>query len=256
MYDLNDPISRYYDFAFAVGTKEETEYYRTIADEVPGPVADLCCGTGILSLEIASPNKKVYAIDQSVSMLANLKAKMKPGEPIEVIQSDMNTFELPEKVVRVICRDAFFHNLTPEDQRKTLVKVRKCLVPGGIFAFNIHVPNPDFLVHAGSEGGKSYAERGKYKIPNSSDTLAISHSMDADYYSQVISTSLKFEVFDQFNKKKSEEYSSWKSRYTFPYEMFYLLEIAGFRVRNAFGDYNRSPWTMKSMLIIEAEKNS
>jgi len=255
MYDKEDPVARYYDFSFGISTEDEINYFKEIANETQGPIVDLCCGTGLLAKELETKIKKVYAIDRSESMLNKLKIEVK-DKNIEIIQSEMNCFSIPEKVYRIICRDAFFHNLNHIDQRKTLSRVNNALEINGIFAFNIHVPNPSFLCFAGSDDAKKFNERNQYIIPNTNNLLKISQSLNIDYDNQIIYTSLKFEIFDNNKRKLSEEYSSWESRYTFPYEMFYLLELEGFRIRNAYGNYNKSKWNNKSMLIIEAEKIS
>jgi len=243
-------------FSFAKASKHETEYFKTVVNEVSGPVGDLCCGTGILTLEFSDSSRKIYAIDSSSSMLQVLRSKLTPEKKVEVVQNNMNSFTLPEPVERIISRDAFFHNLTPDDQRSTLKCVYSALAEDGVFAFNIHVPNPKFLASIGTESARKFVERGRYGIPNSEDLLVISQISEVDYYHQVITTTLKFETLDRFDHLKKTEFSSWKSRYTFPQEIFYLLELTGFKLRNTFGTYDRKPWNENTMLIIEARKDS
>lgn len=256
MYDFNDPVVKYYDFSLASCPKKEIDYYVNFANEIEGPIVDLCCGTGILSLEIATYKRKVYGIDSSEFMLQKMKEKTTEYKNIKLILSDMSDFEIPERVDRIFCRDAFFHSLTPQAQRSTLLSVIEALNPGGVFSFNIHVPNPKFLIYANSEESKMFEERGRYSIPGIPNTLLISQALDIDLYTQIITTQLRYEVLDDRKQKISEEYSSWKARYTFPWEMFYLLEISGFKIRDVFGSYDKKPWTIDSMLIIEAKKIS
>ncbi|MBN1409468.1 MAG: hypothetical protein JW969_01395 [Spirochaetales bacterium] len=71
---------------------------------------------------------------------------------------------------------------------------------------------------------------------------------------QVITTRLKFITKAEDGSTLNVEESEWKSRYLFPYEMFYLLELCGFTIRNVFGNYKREPYNADTMLIIEAEK--
>jgi SAM-dependent methyltransferase len=256
MYSESDPVVKYYDFSFATCSQPEIDFYVNIAQSKAGPCLDLGCGSGILSQKISSLPREVFAVDNSLPMLKKLENKIcnTKYENINIIHSSMNNFQLPKKIDTAICRDAFFHNLTPEQQKDTLYCIHESINKNGLFAFNNHYPNPDFLAYAASEKSSVFTERGSYPFPSSSDTLKIYQSLDCDYMSQTITTKLKFEIITSGNTIKSTEYSEWKSRYTFPFEMFHLLEICGFKIRDVFGNYNKEPYSPDTMVIIIAEK--
>ena len=259
MYKSSDPVVDYYDISLALCHSEEIEYYKSLSRPINSPCADLCCGTGILSIEIAKQGSKVYSIDNSEAMLSIFRDKLKYEshdiqKSIHINEASMQNFELKEHVKTVICRDAFFHNLTPNEERETLLQINKCLEVDGLFAFNIHNPNPNFLVWAGSDESSNFHDRGTYQIPGSPNKLTIQQALSIDLDSQIITTRLKYLTKAEDGLILKTEESEWKSRYTFPYEMFYLLEICGFKIINVYGNYKREEYNSNTMLVIEALK--
>jgi SAM-dependent methyltransferase len=259
MYSESDPVAEYYDFSLAKGPPDEIAYYTEIARTVNGPCLDLCCGTGILSIIIAGLGVKVYSVDNSASMMGKFKAKLEGQLPviqnrITLVQNPMTRFALTEPVNAVICRDAFFHNLTPSEERETLLCIHRQMAPDGIFAFNIHNPNPQFLLWALSEESSRFKDRQTYDIPGTRNTLTIQEALEADLDKQTILTRLKFLTKAEDGSVIKKEESSWLSRYIYPYEMFYLLELCGFSIRAVYGNYKGESYHPDSMLVIEAKK--
>ncbi|MBN1409469.1 MAG: class I SAM-dependent methyltransferase [Spirochaetales bacterium] len=70
MYSKLDPVVKYYDFSLASCSKDEIGYYKNLTQKENSPCADLGCGTGILSIEIAKQKTRVYSIDNSEFMLS------------------------------------------------------------------------------------------------------------------------------------------------------------------------------------------
>ena len=119
MYDSEqeDLVVKYYDRAFGVGSQHERRWYLDRVKAQGGPVLDLACGTGRLALDIAALGLSVTGIDQSESMLAQFRTKLraKPAELQQLVQiasHPMNNFKLDAQFNVVICCDAFFHNLS------------------------------------------------------------------------------------------------------------------------------------------------
>ena len=187
-------------------------------------------------------------------MLGKLKNKLNGIKNIEIIQADMESFSIEEKVDSVICRDAFFHSLSSSSQRKTLKNIHNCLKNNGLLTFNIHFPNPNFLAYTLSDEAKKYQEKGNYNIPGTANKLIILQALENDLLNQVLTTKLKYLTMTGTSIIK-EEYSEWKARYTHLYELFYLLEITGFSIVEKFGWYDRKPWNLDNMIIIKAVRN-
>ena len=87
--------------------------------EFGGPVLDLACGTGRVSIRLAQGGLRVTAVDQSEGMLEQLRKKLEHEEEsvrdlVELTNQEMATFDLGHKYGTIVCADDFFHNLTVE----------------------------------------------------------------------------------------------------------------------------------------------
>ena len=135
-------LAHYYDHLF--------EFRRpfTLARKcVLGPVmprvhsaCDLACGTGTYALEMAAKGVTTYAVDLSPDMCRIARSKVRKAKlPVHVIEADMRTFRLPQKVDLVTCEfDAINHVPRKQDLARVLRAVARALQPGGYFSFDLN----------------------------------------------------------------------------------------------------------------------
>lgn len=253
-----DPIVKYYDESFALGSEIEGQWYLNKAKLFGTPVLDLGCGTGRLSLLLAHQGFEVTGIDQSSGMLDQFKRKLQAEsvsvqQRIQVQQQPMAAFSLSQKFHTVICCDAFFHNLTVEDEMRCLRCVREHLHPEGRFVFNFPNPTCDFILKAERSAGKEYSERGRYPLRGSHDTLIVEQAQEGNTLAQTITTTLRVTRVDMTGKVIEQSVSSWTSRYLFRYEAIHLLARCGFEIESLVGDYNDGPVTTSGQLIFQVK---
>lgn len=113
------------------------------AGKAPESVLDLACGTGSMSLALASHGYQVIASDISEEMLtqAAQKAGQCPENPPFFIRQPMQRLRLPAPVDAVFCLlDSLNYVTEPEDVRETFRRVYRALKPGGAFLFDINTP--------------------------------------------------------------------------------------------------------------------
>ncbi len=152
IYDLLAP---FYD-----SVNEEIDY-RAWADFIekiiereykgrPELVLDLCCGTGKMTLELASRGYDMTGIDYSPEMLDVARREgEKARADILWLCQDMREFELYGTVdVAVCCLDSINHLTTPRDLSKCLSLVHNYLIPDGLFIFDINGKNKFETVYA------------------------------------------------------------------------------------------------------------
>ena len=141
-YDAFAPI---YD-AFAVGMTEDVDFYVSLAEEARGPVVELAVGTGRVATPIAArTGKRVIGLDVSEAMLEVARRRVaEAGVEVDLRQGDMRALALDEPTDLVICPFRAMLHLRGHDERVTVMRrVRDALVPGGRFAWNAFVFDPE-----------------------------------------------------------------------------------------------------------------
>jgi 2-polyprenyl-3-methyl-5-hydroxy-6-metoxy-1,4-benzoquinol methylase len=257
---IKDPVVKYYDISFALGSPDEIPWYVRKAKQCGSPVLDIACGTGRLSLEFARNGLEVVSIDNSDAMLEQFRQKLSAESAlvknrITIERQSMNSFSFNKSFQTIVCCDAFFHNLTPDDERACLKAVHKHLRPEGRFLFNIHNnPNPQFLNWASSPEAATLHKRADYPIPGTGNVLHIQEGIVHDVQNQMIETMLHFEVTDQKGNMIEESDSNWKSRYLCKYETIYLLELCSLSIESIVGGYLDEPVSTTGQLIFTAKR--
>ena len=106
----------------------------------PELVLDLACGTGSMTLELASRGYDMTGVDYSPEMLDEARSRAeKRGLDVLWLCQDMREFELYGTVdVTVCCLDSINHLTSSRDLGKCLSLVHNYLIPNGLFIFDIN----------------------------------------------------------------------------------------------------------------------
>ncbi|TCS92847.1 class I SAM-dependent DNA methyltransferase [Hazenella coriacea] len=250
LYDWPD----YYDWT-SPGLERDVTYYVELAKESGGPVLELGCGTGRISLAIAKEGIPVVGVDLSAPMLK--KAEKKASEMgllshVRFLEADMTQLDLEEQFPLIIIPyRSFLHLLTVRDQINCLKRVRKHLSDEGVFAFNIFVPWIEDL----HQMDQSYSYRGTFPVPGSFDQVELYDYTEYDYFHQTATIVRYVEHFDPQGSLLNKIRTSVRFRYIFPTEMQHLLNLCGFKVVHQYGSFHRTYFDSQSTeLIIEAVK--
>ena len=253
-----DPVVKYYDVSLALGSEEEIAWYLNKAHTFGGPVLDLACGTGRLTLLLARAGLAVTGLDQSEGMLHHFEQKLRAEPPevrqrVRLEQQTMSAFSLDTPFNTILCSDAFFHNVTVEDQMACLERVAQHLTPEGRFVFNLPNPTCEFILSSIASKGQHFAERGRYPLDDGG-TVLIEHAQDGHLLDQTITTTMRFTRYDAEGNETEQSASWWKSRYLFRYEAIHLLHRCGLDVEALVGDYADGPVTEKGQLIFQVRR--
>lgn len=211
----------------------ETEFYVEQAVQADGPVLEIGCGTGRVYLEMLREGVDAYGIDISEKMLEQLeeRAESEPIEP-QVRRAEMQTFTPQREYEAVIIPGrGFLHNVSREDQRRTLENIHDALAPGGTLICNFYTP--DFVTIASHVGetvehdfeheGETYTvrvtEEFDDKVHNVVHGVQTIEDADGNTVNE-ISTRLKLVMRDEFAL---------------------LLEAAGFEEWDVYGGFDVEP---------------
>jgi len=253
-----DLVVKYYDIAFGISGEAELAWYLSRTKESGGPVLDIACGTGRLALMFARQGFEVTGIDQSDGMLNQFRGKLEKEtagvrERIRIEHQKMADFSLGRKFNTVICCDAFFHNLTVEDEISCLKRVAQHLTSNGRFLFNLPNPTCEFILKAADSGEKAFEERGRFELEDGSGTVLVEQAHAGKEEDQCIETTLRIGLYDRDGIQLEKSESAWTTRYLYRYEAVHLLYRCGFQVEKLVGDYRDGPVTNEGQLIFDAK---
>ena len=222
----------------------DVDFYVEQARESGGPVLELGCGTGRISLAIAREGVAVTGIDISPRMIEVAQAKAAKRGLSEwcVFQSgDMATVQLAERFPLVIMPFRSFHSmLTTEEQRQALARVRERLAPGGVFVMDTFNPDVSSLVN---DEQARLAYHMKDVEREGGGTLIVWGQNGWDPVTQVNESRLIIEEVSDEGVVERRLIRDVDQRYTFRYEMEHLLELCGFDLEAVYGDFDGGPVT-------------
>src|SRR5215218_8149650 len=78
-------------------------FYRDLARKTGGPILELACGTGRLTIPLARDGHEVVGLDASRTMLRAARAKAEAEDlDIAFVQADMRSFDLGQRFPLII----------------------------------------------------------------------------------------------------------------------------------------------------------
>ena len=232
LYDQENP-----DF------EPEGPFYLSVAQETGGPILDLGCGTGRMTIPIAQAGYEITGIDIVPGMIE--RAKQKAGNlTIDWLVADARDYHLGQQFRMIFeSGSVFMHMLERTDQRAYLARVREHLAPGGRFVMSLYFPHPSRL-QSDSEEKDWFTyqdEQGR--------TVRVTGT---DVYDEIrqVKTETAYRHVQNEDGSETRYAAPLPLRYTFPQEMESLLEQAGLRVVDRFGGPDRSPLTSQSDYLV------
>jgi SAM-dependent methyltransferase len=252
-----DPLVKYYDETLAVTSSQEADWYLERTRRFGGPVLDLACGTGRLSLLLLREGFHVTAVDQSAGMLALFRPKLASESEehrrrLRILNQSMARFDTGQRFNTILCCDAFFHNLTVEDEIACLEAVARHLNPQGRFLFNLPHPTCRFILHTARTEDKGFGRKQEYRRVGAPGHITVERRERGDPLAQTIETILRFTVYDAQGRQVEQSHSAWTTRYLFRWEAVHLLYRCGFEVEELVGGYAGQPVGEGSQLVFQA----
>ena len=242
-------------------------FYAALAQETGGPVLEIGCGTGRVSIPIARQGFAVTGLDIVPGMLERAQRKS-TSLPVRWVEGDGRTFELGERFRLIfLTGNAFQLFLTRADQEALLEQVRRHLHDEGLFAFETRNPCwrqglPSLQGAEGlalqpfpeAEGSFAYLEtrgaeeKGPTYTDNQGRRIHRSSVQEYDHVAQI----LQWTGYRRWQENGHEQMriSRIAVRYTFPQELEALLHYNGFERERRYGDWDYSPLTAASPSII------
>lgn len=231
--------SRFYDRYF-VGVAGDVDFYVAQARGSRGPILEVGCGSGRVTLPLAHTAVEVVGLDLDVDLLSLARAKLvREDSPtsarVELVKADMADFDLDRTFAQIhIPYRTFQHLLTPMDQISALECLAAHLEEGGLLIFDTFDPLAEFVADGfirplGKDTDFIDGETG--------NQIVVWFSREADPEAQIFEQELVFEELDDMGKSLGRIFTRLTLRWTSRWEMEHLLAGCGFVVEMLSGDF-------------------
>lgn len=227
-------------------------FYSALALEANGPVLELACGSGRVTIPVAKLGLPVTGLDIVPGMLALARGKS-AGLPVRWVEGDARTFELREHFRLIfLTGNSFQAFVTNAEQAAVVRRAHAHLDDEGLFAFetrNPLLPNrktregffPTLETLRGETSRPSYVNADGWEV-------RVATTQVYDHVAQVLHVTGVKRWRD--GEREHTRVTRTALRYTFPQELAALVRHNGFHILRQFGDWNEEPLAATSPSII------
>jgi len=263
-----DDYAPFYDWenARTLG-RRDVPFWRNLALHCGGPVLELGCGTGRISLPLGRAGVPLVGIDRSEPMLARARAgvrRRRLSGRVRLIRGDIRFLPFPDAIATphrdlsprarrargfsmVMAPYGLLQSLLREkDLTATLAEIRRVLRPGGTFGLELVADLP-----AWEEYRKRLSLEGwRHRPGGARVTLVETVRQDR---------ARRLTIFDQeftesrAGRQRTHRFSLSFRTLSVP-QMARRLEKAGFEVTALLGDYRGGPWDPRAEVWVVLAK--
>jgi SAM-dependent methyltransferase len=240
MSQYPDHVARFYDVIYRqVRDTADKSYYVNKLVSCNGPSLEVGVGTGRIFLEALDKGADVYGTDNSLEMLAVLRDKLEPRHHDRIRQCDLVNMDLGKRFDLIIAPfRVLAHIIDMDDQIRALNTVYNHLVPGGVFIFDLYVPNLKLLL----DGLPPTVDFDGEYAPGK--RLSRTTSATSDLITQITSVTMKFDWEEE--GQRFHEWWSFPMRFFFRYELEHLIAHSKLKLKAIYGDFAESPLDSRS----------
>jgi SAM-dependent methyltransferase len=231
----------------AIQADFDLPFYLEQVRGVTGPILELMCGTGRVSIPLLEAGARLTCVDLSAEMLRLLQAKLaQRGLSAEVLQADVRQLELDSRFELALIP---FHALAEltilADQQHALQRVAHHLLRGGRLVVTLHNPpvrlqRVDSMLHLWAE----------HEMPERGERLLLWGRERYDPETHLVQGHEFFEVYDRDGLMLQRRLLPLAFRLTTPAEFESLVHHAGLKVAALYGDYSRAAFDPASSPVM------
>jgi SAM-dependent methyltransferase len=265
-YEIAPGFGVLYDAVPAYANRNDVPFYLEEAasagsPDAPATVLELGCGTGRVLLPLARAGHTVTGIDRSHSMLARCEAKLAAEPQVVRDRVALHHADARQFTVAAPAGDGFAlaiapfrvlqHLTTTADQLRCLGAVRRHLVPGGRFVFDVFNPHYSLMTRDRSAEVEDTPELrladGRYLRR----TVRITR---VRWVEQISEIELIYHVRSESAVERVVH--AFPMRWYTASELEHLLGRAGFRIESVYGTFDRGSLTDESpeIIVVAIEK--
>jgi len=252
MENLYLSTAEFYDIDTRHMTYHDIDFYLSYARKTQASILEIACGTGRVTIPLASAGFDVYGIDLSLPMLEILERKVRELPPetsrrINVHQADMSDFDLHRSFDLIIIPFRAFQALTTDEKvRSALQCFKRHLAPGGLLILDVFKPRwrmDESWVNTEEEFDWVKQDEGTGKT-----IIRAGVRRSIDTRNQVIHPEIIYYIEDPSGARE-RICEPLSLRYYYQYQMEVLLITSGFTIVETYGYYDRRGTDRGSELI-------
>jgi len=219
----------------------DLDFYKKWCAEIPGPVLELCSGTGRITIPLKNAGLDIMGLDGSDSMLETARKKAQKAHlEMEFVKGDMRSFDLGRRFSTVfIPFNSLQNTYSISDVAKVLGNVRKHLEPHGLFLFDVFNPDIHMMVEREKEPKVAFT----FALEDGTKVV-VRERCSYDAASQVNRVQWFFRIGEEETVEKLD------MRCFFPLELEALLAYNGWEVLHMFGSFDEERFHSKSSKMI------
>ena len=248
-----DTYAPFYDWenAQTLG-RRDVAFWRRVASKADGPVLELGCGTGRVSLPLAKAGVNLVGIDRSAPMLARAQRRiLKSSDPqilksLELVRGDIRALPFAAgSCTMVLAPYGILQSLIrPKDLTATLASVARVIAPGGTFGIDLVPDVPKW---------REYENRVQLRGRARGAQLTLIESVRQDPKRHL--TTFEQKYVERRGSATREHRFDLTFRTLTVRQTTRQLEGAGFGVDAVLGDYRGRPWDDRAdVWILMAKK--
>ena len=249
-----DDYAPFYDWenARTLG-RRDVPFWRRVASHASGPVLELGCGTGRISVPLARAGVDIVGIDRSAPMLARARDRFirltssgDASRTLRLVRGDIRALPFATAMVSmVIAPYGVLQSLTrARDLSAALLAVARVLPPGGVFGLDLVPDVPNW---------REYRNRVQLRGRSRGAHLTLIESVSQDRARRLTTFEQRY-VERRGRDTREHRFELTFRTLTVP-QMTRELERAGFAVNSVLGDYRSRPWDARAdVWIILAKK--
>ena len=230
----------------------DVDFYAEIGRLSGGPVLEIACGTGRITLPLADAGLDVTGVDLSEGMLAIARRKAESyseqtRQHVQFLCQDMTRLQISNRFsFTFIPFRSFQHLLSSDDQKKALTAIHGHLDPGGRLALHLFDPRLDLLIDGGAPIPDSHGENPVTGRRYKGEVLRT----DFDHRAQIRRDLWRYTEIDDKGTVRREATREMALRWTYRWELYHLLTLCGFAVEEEYSDFRRSASAYGRELIV------
>lgn len=244
----NDPYDdpRLYDLEYR-DQKDDIEYYVRLAKANGGPILELGCGNGRITVPMAKAGVRVDGVDTSGPMLDALRDRLRgtrrsARKLVRAYQMDFRNLKLDQTYPLVILPfNALHHCPTHRDVLALFAGVRRAMAPGGLFVLDCYLPDPILY----QRNPEDTYEHCTFIDPRKGGRL---ESWERSWYDAL--NQIHHVIYAYQRKGEPVEEVKLDLRVFYPQELVALLDLSGLRVLQAWSDFQGGRLTAASLKAV------